>query len=116
MAEQDDFRLNSDDAKGVLENTSCAMDQLYKLEIIHRDITPYNLWQTTEGVWKLSGFDHAIIGPPHVEEHACARPLKQLEYPYGSPEATHGDAGSKQDLWNIGVLFYEITCGMMPKR
>lgn len=79
---------------------------------MHRNIRPENIWMSTQGSVKLSGFDHAIEGIPHSNEEANCRQMPKDHF--GSPEAQEGMAGAKQDLWNVGVLYYDILFGILP--
>ncbi len=59
---------------------------------------------------KLSGFDHSVLGAPHEEQKVSPRKLT----PYDPTEVAEGHAGSAQDLWNLGVVFFEILFGYLP--
>ncbi|KAG8915052.1 hypothetical protein FRC00_008390, partial [Tulasnella sp. 408] len=91
--------------------------------LIHRNITPRNITETTSEVFKLSSFISAAFAPPRRfrtpellllrEDLACF-----TEPRYRSPEMTDltTEAGitTHSDIWSIGVLLYIMCYGQHP--
>ena len=98
-------RLPSFEARRVMQDLAKVLDELYELNIIHRNVIPENIWISGDsGSVKLSGFDHSIIGSPH--EGQKVPPRKPT--PYDPIEVLEGHARSTQDLWNIGVIYLTL--------
>jgi len=81
--------------------------------IVHRDIKPPNLLVTTDGVVKIADFGIVkVLGERHVTMtgQTVGTPA------YVSPEQGRGDRSmdGRSDLYSLGVVFYELACGVRP--
>lgn len=92
-----------------------ALIYLKSKKIIHRDIKPENIL-VQEGVLKLSDFGWAIHNPENrIRTTHCGT------LDYTPPEMLLREVTGKQnqydfnvDVWSIGVLAYELSCGFAP--
>jgi serine/threonine protein kinase len=93
-----------------------ALGAAHAAGIVHRDITPSNLFLTEDGVLKLLDFgvsrtqeraDHESVGAPIV----VGTPE------YISPEqAAGGHADKRSDIYALGVVLYEMLTGRVPHQ
>ncbi len=77
------------------------------LNIIHRDISPQNIFISYEGDVKIADFGIAKAASQSTETRAGVLKGKIL---YMSPEQAWGKAiDRRSDLYSLGVLFYEMV-------
>ncbi|WVQ82658.1 hypothetical protein IAT38_004790 [Cryptococcus sp. DSM 104549] len=83
---------------------------LHSKEIIHRDIKPENLLLGLNGEIKIGDFGWSVHSPVENSQRTLAGTLS-----YVSPEMVLGQPyGKAVDIWALGVLTYELTCGCEP--
>src|ERR671918_459080 len=79
--------------------------------IVHRDIKPHNVIVDDEGRAKVTDFGIARAGASDMTETGSIMGTAQ----YLSPEQAQGHAvTARSDLYAIGVLLYELLCGVPP--
>jgi len=77
--------------------------------IVHRDVTPSNIYVASDGGIKLGDFGVAKL--TGVEGYTMAGSLKG-KLGYLAPEQVAGEPPEQSiDLWAASVIFYEMLCG-----
>lgn len=117
-------RMPLDVAVGITLEILKAIDYAHRanspsgapLELIHRDITPGNIYVGFDGKVKLGDFGVAHINglEPHDEGN-----LLKGKVAYVSPETLLGEAATQRDdLWSLAVCFYEMLASAryFPER
>jgi serine/threonine protein kinase len=80
-----------------------------KLGLVHRDVTPHNLFVTYDGVTKVVDFGIAKFSSR--ANHTRAGTLKG-KLAYMSPEQVHGEVIDRRtDIFALGVVLWELTTG-----
>ncbi len=90
-----------------------ALEAAHGAGVIHRDITPSNLFLTTSGVVKLLDFGVARnVRDPRGEG--------EVGSVFGTPEylapeqAAGAEADERADIYSLGAVLYEMVTGMPP--
>ncbi|MBL4636724.1 MAG: serine/threonine protein kinase [Kofleriaceae bacterium] len=79
------------------------------LGIVHRDVTPHNIFLTRDGTVKLVDFGIAKA-QGRMTETALGTLKGKLAYM--SPEQCRGeDIDRRSDIYSLGIILYEITTG-----
>lgn len=82
------------------------------LKIVHRDISPGNIFLTDEGGVKLLDFG---IARAEGRLHATRRGVVRGKLAYVAPERARGEPGdARSDLFSLGVVLYEALSGTSP--
>ena len=85
-----------------------ALEYLHGEDIIHRDIKPENILLTENDDIVLCDFGWSVIS-----DSLCNTQCGTLEY--FAPEIVMNTTYDKSiDLWNVGVLTYELLIGITP--
>ncbi len=77
------------------------------LDIVHRDVSPQNVFVTYGGAVKV--LDFGIAAGSHRLTHTATGQLKG-KFAYMSPEQCRGEAlDLRSDVFSLGVVLYELT-------
>jgi serine/threonine protein kinase len=83
------------------------------LHIVHRDVTPQNVFLTREGWVKL--VDFGIAKAANRVSNTTTYGTLKGKLAYMSPEQCRADlVDRRSDIYSLGVLLYEMTCGRRP--
>ncbi|MES9944936.1 MAG: EAL domain-containing protein [Candidatus Thiodiazotropha sp.] len=93
-----------------------ALAEIHRGGLVHKDITPANIFVTADGRVKLSGFGFASRlsreRPTHAHLQEIAGTLA-----YMAPEQTgrmNRSIDTRSDLYSLGVVFYQMLTGQLP--
>jgi serine/threonine protein kinase len=97
-----------------------ALAVLHDAGVVHRDLKPENVFLVRDGAgWspRLLDFGLAVIAEHHDDQPRITGSDVTLGSPaYMSPEQFRDPRSltPRSDLWSIGVMFYELLCGVLP--
>jgi tetratricopeptide (TPR) repeat protein len=95
----------------VASDIAGALAAAHERGVIHRDVTPANVWLTADGRSKLGDFGLACAGEAAFSE---ASPLVGTAA-YMAPEQALGQpSDAKSDLYALGGVMYELATGRQP--
>jgi serine/threonine-protein kinase len=80
------------------------------LALVHRDVSPHNLFLTYDGQVKLLDFGVAKVAAAALDLHTPAGMIKG-KLGYIAPEQAHGRADRRSDVWSAGVVLWEMLSG-----
>lgn len=84
-------------------------DDGQSLGVIHRDVSPHNLFLTSDGVLKLLDFG---IAKTALQEDRTRTGLLKGKVSYMAPEQALGEnVDRRADIWSMGVVFWETLAG-----
>ncbi|OMJ82702.1 hypothetical protein SteCoe_16524 [Stentor coeruleus] len=130
--------LPEDEAKFYIAETILAVENVHKMNYIHRDLKPDNVLIDRFGHVKLSDFGlckHAnFVNESLIVKKICNEEISRSSTPkeeykrsrvlaystVGTPDYIAPEVFSKQgynetaDWWSIGVIFYEMVVGYPP--
>jgi serine/threonine protein kinase len=91
-----------------------ALDYAHKRGIVHRDIKPHNILITRDFTPKITDWGMSKIIATEMNKSSVAG----FSLSYAAPEqvspADFGRTDARTDLYQLGVLFYELVTGSIP--
>lgn len=104
--------LTPREALSLLRQAAVALGELHRRGFVHCDVKPGNLLLDSHGDLVLADFGLARRGgtvSPAVRGTVIGTPC------YASPEQAQGGAARPAaDVYSLGVVFYEMLCGVPP--
>lgn len=102
-------RVIADAAEGLHAAHELVGKNGEKLQLVHRDVTPHNLFVTYDGTTKVVDFGIAKFASRISNTRAGTLKGKLA---YMSPEQVHGEPIDRRtDLFALGVVLWELTTG-----
>ncbi|WP_292461142.1 serine/threonine-protein kinase, partial [Methanothermococcus sp.] len=106
--------VNPKEAIKLIKQMAEGLKHAHDKNIIHRDIKPSNILLTSNLVPKITDWGLAKIGA----KSSTATTTKALTLLYSAPEQIDEEIYSKTDkrtdIYQLGVLFYELLTGKLP--
>ena len=102
-------RLPSEIICGIVVQTCAGLEHAHQRGIVHRDLTPSNLFLTSDGTIKILDF-----GVAKVKDTETSSAGTKGKRPYLSPEQVNGQAvDGRSDLFALGAVGIEALTGRM---
>lgn len=107
------FPLDTDRAVRIITGVAEGLRYAHERDIVHRDIKPENILITTADTPKITdwGLAKALTDTKQTG-------LISFSLNYAAPEQLapnlYGEAGKSTDIYQLGVLFYEMVTGRLP--
>ncbi|RLI78812.1 hypothetical protein DRP04_09750 [Archaeoglobales archaeon] len=100
-------KLSVIDACKIAYDVASALEYAHSKLIAHTDINPKNVLLTSFGEAKLTDFGLAKVV-------ISSSGIRGLTLPYSSPEQLKGKADERTDVYQLGLLLYEMITGFNP--
>jgi serine/threonine protein kinase len=103
------LRLVADAAHGLEAAHTAKNDQGVPLRLVHRDVSPHNLFVTVGGVLKLLDFG---IAKSSVQTGTTGDHVIKGKFAYMAPEQLQGQAVDRRcDVFALGINLHELLSG-----
>jgi serine/threonine protein kinase/formylglycine-generating enzyme required for sulfatase activity len=110
--------LTLKDATSLILQIAQALEEAHEQGVIHRDLKPANVMVTPKGQVKVLDFGIAKLLAQDTSDMTltAAGTRGIIGTPlYMSPEQAQGqNVDARTDLWNLGVIYYELLGGRTP--
>lgn len=101
-------RVVADLAEGIHSAHETRSDDGEPLGVIHRDVSPQNLFMMYDGTVRVLDFGIAWYRDRYVNTATTSRLIGKL--PYMAPEQVRGDQYDRRaDVWALGVVLWELV-------
>ena len=100
------------EAAGIIFDIAEGLKYAHSLRIIHRDLKPSNIL-LKQGIPKISDW-----GLSKVLKESRSSTFASLTPHYAAPEqiskSKFGSTDERTDIWQLGVIFYQLVTGKLP--
>lgn len=108
-------KLDSNQALAIVAHICEALRAAHEQGVIHRDLKPENVLVTKQGQIKLADFG---LSRPTGEDNSPRFTMTNMVMgtpDYMAPEQRSGQADHRADIFALGVMFYEMLTGHVPR-
>ncbi len=106
--------VNPKEAIKLIKQMAEGLKHAHDKNIIHRDIKPSNILLTSNLIPKITDWGLAKVGT----KSSTATTTKGLTLLYAAPEQLdedmYGKTDKRTDIYQLGLIFYELLTGKMP--
>lgn len=89
-----------------------TVDDAHKIQFLHRDLVPQNIFLTTAGQVLVANFG---IGRTIQDALARAGQVDEARRAFASPQALEGQAATRgDDVYSLGAILYTLLAGTPP--
>gem|GEM_PF-3262147 len=105
--------LSETEALKIIRGIAAGLSHAHSMNVYHRDIKPMNVLLQSDLNPKITDFGIAKLGARNsfTSHNACS-------LMYAAPEQidrkTYGEPDYRTDIYQLGVVFYELLCGELP--
>jgi serine/threonine protein kinase len=108
-------RLNVDQVLDVIRQVCDALRFAHAAGIVHRDIKPANILVDRTGRVKVGDFGLAKLTRVDAPSDQTSTRVTLGTPAYIAPEQWRGRADHRADIYSLGVMFYEMLTGEVPR-
>lgn len=107
-------RVGLGSAVRILGMVAAALEKAHAFTI-HRDLSPENVMVTVNGDVKLLDFGLAKLTDSNQELTRVGVTLGKLQYSSPEQRADAKNVDHRADIYSLGVMFYELLSGELPR-
>ena len=97
----------------ITEQILHALEHAHSKGVIHRDIKPQNIMLLKNGLIKVADFGIAKL--PDTDTFTVTdKAIGTVNYISPEQATNEGPIDERSDLYSVGVLMYELSCGELP--
>lgn len=110
--EQANGRISVDEVQGILRGVLEALRDVHRVGLLHRDISPDNIFLTSHGQVKLMDFGAARYAVRERTQNLTI--LLKSGFAPEEQYRTNGKQGAWTDIYAVGATFYRALTGVTP--
>lgn len=104
-------KLSYDQTKDILLPVMKALSKVHELNLMHRDISPDNIYITSNGDSRLLDFGAARTS---VDKEKSVSVILKHGYAPAEQYSAHGNQGPWTDVYAMAATFYRCITGILP--